>query len=337
MRECWTGFPAFLYRVPAWFAAAWRGGVDARTVQMVAILVATAEPWGTYHSRFVGPPLASLGVDVAHLVPTFAGVSPVPVPGVRVKEGLDAVASARLLVVGSLSPGSWPADAATVAVAAGVPVLFSHFAYLGSSFPPAVTIPMVGVTAASPSDAVDVAAHLGWSDVAGVRVVGTPALDAVQLYRPVARSLLVVSSVSRELGEPGRLPAAARIAADAGWDVSVSLHPREDPDVWSAFRIVTVSPVVAAASASVAFGYPGSVFPTVAATGVPLVALADPVIDVFVPDGIRRLASRCETPGGIVGALHVAEPASLGDVAWAAGPYPGATARLVDAWLAACS
>jgi len=302
----------------------------------VRILVATAEPWGAYHSRFTSPQLKSLGVDAFHLVPTLAGMPRVPVPGVRVTAGLEAVTSASLLVVGSLSPGSWPAQAAVVAVAAGVPVILSHLAYLGVSFPLAVSIPLAGATAASPSDAIDVATHLGWGDSRDVLVVGTPALDDVRLYRPVPRSLLIVTSVSRELGPSGGLPAAARNAAVAGWDVSVCLHPRENPDVWSAFRVETDSPVVAAACSSVAFGYPGSVFPTIAAAGVPLVALADPVIDVFVPEGIRRLASRCETPADVVGALLAAELADPGDVAWVAGPYPGATVRLVDAWLAAC-
>ncbi|MFD5315414.1 hypothetical protein [Streptomyces sp. NPDC127098] len=295
------------------------------------VLVATNEPWGTYHVKPLLAEAARRGWRLTQLVPDRTGITPGdPVP---VATPSDAPRADLLVVTGA---GDWPAECA--ARFRHLPLAASALAYQrpveaprARELRPRLRL----VTASSAAEGRAFASYLGTRRP--VRVVGSPQTDDLPARRPEAGLVLVLTSVTHPdaTGEaaPGTellLASAERLAA-AGRRILVGLHPREDRSLWERYEISSDPSVVASARAEAAIGIPGTVFPLVAAVGTPLVGCVDP--ELSVPDYLLSVcSSTVDTPDAApaaVASAHLPDPATLAD---AVGPVGGSTARLLSAW-----
>ncbi|AQZ64400.1 hypothetical protein BKM31_25675 [[Actinomadura] parvosata subsp. kistnae] len=309
------------------------GGTSARAMTRPAprVLIATNEPWGTYHAAPLLPEARRLGWDLAQLVPDRSGIKPGdPVPVVLPGE----VSEADLLVV--TGAGDWPADCA--ARLRRVPLVASSLAYqLPVEAPRAKEFRgrLRAVTASSPAEAAVFDDYLGTRRP--IEVVGTPQTDDLPRHAPEAGTVLVLTSVTRSSESGGSAPgtelllAAAERLAAAGRHILVGLHPREDRSLWERYEISTVPSVQASARAEVAIGIPGTVFPVVAAVGVPLVGCTDPALRI--PDYLLSVCSSTITSADdAVTAIGTARPVSRKVLYEAVGPVGGSARRLFKVW-----
>ncbi|GAA2209055.1 hypothetical protein GCM10009850_045130 [Nonomuraea monospora] len=295
------------------------------------VFIATNEPWGTYHAAPLLPEARRLGWELTQLVPDRTGVKPGdPVPVAL----LDEVTDADLLVV--TGAGDWPADCA--ARLRRVPLVASSLAYqLPVEAPRAKEFRgrLRAITASSPAEA------KVFDDYLGVRrpieVVGSPQTDDLPAYAPEAGTVLVLTSVTKSSQTGGSAPgtelllAAAERLAAAGRHILVGLHPREDRTLWEKYEISTVASVQASARAEAAIGIPGTVFPLVAAVGVPLVGCTDPALQI--PDYLLSVCSHTITSAdSAVTAVQTARPVSRKVLYEAAGPVGGSARRLFKVW-----
>lgn len=309
----------------------------AHAARPLRVLVATNEPWGTYHlTRLLAEAAAVRPQEVwqaALVVPDLSTIAPGdPVPVVELSKA-DAW-GADLLVVNGANP--WPTE--VVRTLPGLPVVASSLAYLtpveaagAASLRPR----LVALTAGSRPEADVFAAHFG-VDAARVQVVGNPALDVLPARRPVAGTALIATSVTRPSATGGAAPgaellldAAAALAAD-GWRIRVGLHPREDRSLWSAYETATEGTAAASATAQVTVGIPGSVFPTVAAIGCPLVGV---VADgLTVPDYILALCRQVRTVPAAVAAAWDGWRPDAATLEASLGPIGGSDNRVWRVW-----
>jgi hypothetical protein len=296
------------------------------------VLLATNEPWGTYHALPLLAEAARRGWELVQLVPDRSVI--LPTDPVKVAT-LDDVPPADLLVVNGA--GDWPADCAA-ALRRRMPLAASSLAYLQPKEAPRAhefRSRLELVTAASPAESEVFAAYLGWKR--RVRMLGSPQTDSLPRYQPQADRVLVLTSVTHPDPTGGAAPgtqllldAAAKLEA-AGKHIVVGLHPREDRKLWEQYEISPVPSVQASATAECAVGIPGTVFPIVAAVGVPLVGCVDPALQV--PDYILDVcSSTIDSPDQAIDAVDTAQPASHGDVFAAVGPIGGSARRLYSAW-----
>ncbi|ONK14393.1 hypothetical protein [Streptomyces sp. MP131-18] len=307
-------------------SAAW-----ARRPRPLRALIATNEPWGTYHVAPLLDEALRRRWDLTQLVPDYAGVD--PGDPVQVATPADAPEADLLVVTGA---GDWPADCA--ARFRRLPLNASALAYqLPVEAPRARELRrrVRLFTASSPAEGRAFADCFGTRRP--VRVVGSPQTDDLPQRRPERDLVLVLTSVTRPdlTGDaaPGTellLRSAERLAA-AGKRVLVGLHPREDRSLWERYEISTVPSVIASARAEAAIGIPGTVFPLVAAVGTPLVGCVDR--ELSVPDYLLSVCSAtitdpAEAPDA-VDAAELPDPATLSD---AVGPVDGSADRLLDAW-----
>ncbi|MEV0798139.1 hypothetical protein AB0I34_10650 [Kribbella sp. NPDC050281] len=296
------------------------------------VLLATNEPWGTYHAQPLLAEAARRGWELVQLVPDLSQITPTdPVPVAT----LDDIPRADLLVVNGAS--DWPADCA--AALKRMPLVASSLAYLNPVEAPRAKefrSRLELVTAASPAESEVFAAYLGWKRQR-VRMVGSPQTDDLPDYTPQADRVLVLTSVTHpdQTGNaaPGTqllLDSAAKLEA-AGKHIVVGLHPREDPTLWDQYEISPLGSIPASATAECAVGIPGTVFPIVAAVGVPLVGCVDPKLQV--PGYILDVcSSTIDRPEQAEDAVENARPASRGAVFAAVGPIGGSARRLYSAW-----
>jgi hypothetical protein len=295
------------------------------------ILVATNEPWGTYHVAPLLAEAARRGWRLTQLVPDYAGVAPDdPVP---VATPDDAPPADLLVVTGA---GDWPADCA--ARFRRLPLAASALAYQQPVEAPRARELRHRIrlfTASSPAEGRAFAHYFGTRRP--VRPVGSPQTDNLPPRQPEPGLVLVLTSVTHPdaTGEaaPGTellLSATERLAA-AGRRILVGLHPREDRGLWDRWQISDVPSVTASARAQAAIGIPGTVFPLVTAVGTPVVGCTDP--ELSVPDYLLAVcSSTIDDPAEAVAAVAEArlpDPATLAD---AVGPVGGSAARLLDAW-----
>jgi hypothetical protein len=307
--------------------AAERPGAGSR----VRVLIATNEPWGTYHVRPLLPEAKRLGWDIVQLVPDRSAITaddPVPVAT------LDEISEADLLVV--TGAGDWPADCA--ARLRDLPLIASSLAYqLPVEAPRAAEFRrrLKAITASSPAEAKVFEAYLGTHRP--ITVVGTPQTDDLPRHNPEPGTVLVLTSVTKSSQTGGSAPgtelllgAAERLAA-AGKHILVGLHPREDRSLWDRYEISSVPSVQASARAEVAIGIPGTVFPVVAAVGVPLVGCTDPRLQI--PDYLLTVCSHTITAAqDAVTAVAEATPVSRKVLYEAVGPVGGSARRLFGLW-----
>ncbi|GAA3588216.1 hypothetical protein GCM10022419_083140 [Nonomuraea rosea] len=295
------------------------------------VLIATNEPWGTYHAAPLLPEAARLGWEVVQLVPDRTGVKPDDPVQVAT---LDAVPDADLLVV--TGAGDWPADCAERL--RRLPLVAASLAYQQPVEAPRAAEfrgRLRAITASSPAEAQVFDDYLGTRR--DITVVGTPQTDNLPEHVPEPGTVLVLTSVTKPDATGGAAPgaelllAAAERLAAAGKHILVGLHPREDRTLWDRFEISSVPSVQAAARAEVAIGIPGTVFPVVAAVGVPLVGCTDPKLQI--PGYLLSVCSHTiASPDDAVAAVADAKPVSRKVLYEAAGPIGGSAKRLFKVW-----
>ncbi|MBB5782448.1 hypothetical protein [Nonomuraea jabiensis] len=295
------------------------------------VLIATNEPWGTYHVAPLLPEARRRGWEITQLVPDLTGIKPGdPVPVATPDRAPDA----DLLVV--TGAGDWPADCA--ARFRRLPLVASSLAYqLPVEAPRAKEFRdrLRAVTASSPAEAKVFDDYLGTRRP--ITVVGTPQTDDLPRQAPEPGTVLVLTSVTRSSSTGGSAPgtelllaAADRLAA-AGKHILVGLHPREDRSLWEKYEISSVPSVQASAQAEAAIGIPGTVFPVVAAVGIPLVGCTDPALNI--PGYLLSVCSHTITAADeAVPAVTRAEPVSREVLYEAVGPIGGSARRLLKAW-----
>lgn len=315
-------------------AAPASASVVAATSQRAAtrVLVATSEPWGTYHIENLLDEAEIAGREIALVVPDRSQIAPGdPVPTVTLDEA--AGWGADLLVVNSAN--DWPTRVA--ASLPDLPVAASSLAYLTPVEAPgaaALRPRLVAMTAGAGGEAEVFAAHFG-VPASRVKVVGNPALDGLPRHQPKPGSVLIATSVTKddETGDaaPGSalLLEVAHALADAGAHVRVGLHPREDPSIWSRFEAAPEGTIEASTRAEVCIGIPGSVFPSIAAIGCPLVGIVVPGLET--PPYILALCARAGSLRSAVTAAHAGWRPGATDMRRAIGPVGGSGERL---WLA---
>jgi hypothetical protein len=307
------------------------GPAAARPARRLRVLVATNEPWGTYHVRPLLAEAAGRGWEITQLVPDYAGIA--PGDPVQVATPADAPDADLLVVTGA---GDWPADCA--AHFRRLPVTASALAHHQPVEAPRAHELRRRVrlfTASSAAEGRAFAQYFGTRRP--VRVVGSPQTDGLPPRRPEAGLVLVLTSVTHPdaTGEaaPGTelLLASAEKLAAAGKRILVGLHPREDRSLWDRYEISDVPSVTASARAEAAIGIPGTVFPLVAAVGTPPVGCVDP--ELRVPDYLLAVcSSTLADPGAALAAIEGARLPDADILADAVGPVGGSTARLLDAW-----
>lgn len=300
------------------------------------VLVATNEPWGTYHSTALLPTANSGGDLLRHVVPDMSQIKPGdPVTSLTLAQA--KACGADVLVVNGAT--DWPAD--VVKSLPGLPVVASSLAYLRpieEKRAAEIRPRLVAMTAASQREAEVFAAHFG-VDPHRVRVVGNPQLDQLPPRQPVPGSVLILTSVTKSsatgASAPGTqllLQVAAALAAE-GKHIRVGLHPREDPALWAAYEIAPEGSIPASAKAEVALGIPGSVFPPIAAVGTPLVSIVDPALEV--PQYLLDIATEAATVSEALAAVEqkwVPDRRTLREVV---GPIGDAGRKLWQVWFAA--
>ncbi|MEV0616595.1 hypothetical protein AB0I81_24985 [Nonomuraea sp. NPDC050404] len=295
------------------------------------VLIATNEPWGTYHAAPLLPEARRQGWEVVQLVPDRSQIKPDDPVTVATP---DEIPRADLLVV--TGAGDWPADCA--ARLRRLPLVASSLAYqLPQEAPRAKEFRkrLRAITASSPAEAKVFDDYLGTRRA--ISVVGTPQTDDLPRHRPEADTVLVLTSVTKSDQTGGSAPgtellltAAERLAA-AGKHILVGLHPRENRALWEKYEISTVPSVQASARAEAAIGIPGTVFPVVAAVGVPLVGCTDPALQI--PGYLRDVcAHTITTADEAVNAVDTAEPVSRKVLYEAVGPVGGSARRLFKVW-----
>jgi hypothetical protein len=233
---------------------------------------------------------------------------------------------------------AWPTGVAEAL--ADIPMAASALAYMNPvpGVGTAVLAPrLLRVTASSEVEAEAFAVHMG-VPANKVRVVGNPQLDDMPDWTPVAGTVLVLTSVTYPDATGGAAPGtellldAAHALKDAGYHVRVGKHPREDPSLWAAFEIAEEGSLAASATAEVAVGIPGSIFPQIAAVGAPLVATVHP--DLNVPDYLLALATVATSVDEVLTAVDTAEPLSSTELRQYVGPLGRAGQTLAQTWFA---
>jgi hypothetical protein len=321
---------AVLGGVLAGAAAAVFGGGTAGAARGRRVLVATNEPWGTYHVKPLLAEAARRGWRLTQLVPDYSRITPDdPVP---VATPEDAPRADLLVVTGA---GDWPADC--VARFRRLPVAASSLAYQQPVEAPRARElrPLRLLTSSSPAEGRAFGAHLGTRR--RIRAVGSPQTDDLPRRVPEPGLVLVLTSVTHPDGTGGAAPgtelllAATEKLAAAGKRILVGLHPRENRELWDRYEISTVGSVAAAARAEAAIGIPGTVFPLVAAVGTPLVGCVDPALTV--PDYLLAVCSSTVLDAGravaAVDGARLPDAATLTD---AVGPVGGSARRLLTEW-----
>ncbi|ALG13125.1 hypothetical protein [Kibdelosporangium phytohabitans] len=303
----------------------------AKTTRHKRVLIATNEPWGTYHVKPLLTEAARLGVHITQLVPDYSQVKPGdPVP----VTALADAPRADLLVVNGAE--AWPADCARHF--RRLPVIASSLAYLQPVEAPRAKEfrhRLRLLTASSPAEARSFRKYFGTQR--NIRVVGSPQTDNLPTRAPEKDRVLVITSVTRPDGTGNSAPgtelllAAAGNLAAAGKRILVGLHPRENRELWERYEISDVPTLQASARAEAAIGIPGTVFPFVAAVGTPLVGCTDPKLTV--PGYLRAVCSSTIDDAALavsaVDHAHLPDEAVLED---SVGPIGGSARRLLRSW-----
>ncbi|WUH99690.1 hypothetical protein OHR68_40440 [Spirillospora sp. NBC_00431] len=295
------------------------------------VLIATNEPWGTYHVKPLLPEATRRGWRLTQLVPDHSQIKPGdPVPTATPDQAPDA----DLIVV--TGAGDWPLECANRFRA--LPLAASSLAYLGPDRAPGarrLRNRLRLITSQSPAEARSFGHYLGTNR--RIVVTGSPQADTLPTRAPEPGLVLVLTSVTRDDETGGAAPgtqllldAAANLQA-AGKRILVGIHPREDRTLWDQYEISDVPSLQASARAQAAIGIPGTVFPLIAAVGTPLVGCTDPALTV--PDYLLAVcSSTIDKATDAATAIQSAEPPRPDTLADAVGPIGGSTARLLHAW-----
>ena len=305
----------------------------ATTVENMHIVIATAEPRGAYHLAPLHRAFRASGHRFTHLVPY-----PEPVQGTAWEEtssdlGVLDLADRVVLTGGGYTP--WTELIAHRAHALGIPVIVSELAYGVSENLRDRPRPTL-LTAMSPAGALVLSSYHGVA-LDEVPVTGTPLLDTLPVWEPVASRALLLSSAQMQDRDPdGLLQAIAARLRELGYDVIVRCHPREDHSVWEGFTIdSSPTPAQAARTAGVVIGYPGSAHPIVAALGVPVVGVAptEALRNALPPEQSRIIPTWLYSLADLEPALGSAVPSDTALLEFVNGPLGGSAERLVEHWV----
>lgn len=186
------------------------------------VLVATNEPWGTYHVKPLLAEVARREWQLTQLVPDYTQIT--PGDPVRVATPADAPEADLLVVTGA---GDWPADCA--ARFRRLPLAASALAYQKPVEAPRARElrPRIRLlTSSSPAEGRAFAQYLGTRRP--VRAVGSPQTDGLPARRPEPDLVLVLTPASRT-----RTPRETRPRArNCCWPVRRS-SPRRASGSWS--------------------------------------------------------------------------------------------------------
>lgn len=297
----------------------------------VLVLIATAEPRGSYHLTPLGSACSNVDATFVHLLPYLEPVQGPPTVPVSADASLLEVCDRVVITGGTFS--AWTEIVYHRAASLQKPVCFSELAYVSAPSPLPHPRTLAKVTAASRDGAAALQRYLGPHDV---EVVGTPALDTIPSWNPTPRRVLLLSTSEMSVRDPNMtLRTVGHVLLNDGWDVRVRLHPREDRTPWEGFEVVTgESQATSAASAQVVIGYPGSAHALAAAVGAPVVSLA-PTTElrgVFTPLQHAAMAAHTTAVDDTLDVLSTVRPVPPDVVEPVVGPLGGAAARLINAW-----
>jgi len=295
------------------------------------VVLATNEPWGTYHAEPLVDAAAAAGIELTQWCPDRKHLP--SWPRVTVETDPAVLARADLVAVNGLLAEHTLA-AARAARTAGVPLGLVELAYLSMRPAPerfdfaqvlctsAATLPVAGV-------------HSGVAPGA-VEVVGWAGLDRLPARAAEPGLALVLSTVSAPTvtggnasSDSARLYDAAVELRAAGWQVIVRPHPREQLSRWDGFALDQgATPAVTLARAQIALGVVGTTAYYTAALGVPLLG----IVGTHCPDYLASLATALDDDV-VADQAERARPVSAEHAAWVVGPVGGAAQRVCARWL----
>lgn len=294
------------------------------------IVIATAEPRGSYHLVPLHQAMMLSSSRFSHLVPYPEALQGEPWSSVA--SDANILGSADLVVITGGGFSAWTELVARRAEELNLPWVISELSY--GSRPDGVTRPQpLALSAMSRAGAALFAEYHG-VEVGEVVVTGTPLLDNLPIWRPTHKRALLLSSVDAALRDPRNVlrEIASRLVKER-WDVVVRTHPREDRAYWDGFNLdYSPTPALAAQTASIVIGYPGSAHPICAAIGVPTVAVVTtpelfaalpPAHCAIIPTWIED-ADELDTSS-----LSASNEATI---EYICGPIGGSAQRLLDFW-----
>lgn len=298
------------------------------------ILLATNEPWGTYHATPLVAAARRRGIELVQWCPTIDDRVP-RATTVQVTGTPEAIALADLVIVNGLASSHTHAAVAG-AVQAGVPICLTELAYLFSN-PPASVPNWSRVLAASPASApvLGVCAGVRPGDVT---VCGHPLLDELPARAPETDRIVALTTVSESSETGGGAPDANALLFDSllelerlGLEITVRTHPREPEDRWAVHWPVNedASTAIAISRASCVVGVAGTAVLYTTALGVPFVA----VVPEWLPDYLRSAVVALDAPHSIGTPVDQASAISPSHRDWICGPIGGAVECVLDAWL----
>lgn len=295
------------------------------------IAIATDAPRGAYHLAPLADALGESSSRFVHIVP-FAE----PVQGtshIEVSACFTVIEKCDRAVITGGALSAWTEIVCRYAASLGKPVIFTELAFVHGAGPVTPRIPINLATALSVDGADSVSTYLRIPEVV---VTGTPALDGLPPWRPVAKRVLLLSTNDMTQEDPAlELLTAGTVLRQHGWDVQVRTHPREDRTPWNGFSVVEgETPAESAASAQVVVCYPGSTSVVSAAIGVPVIALSPNTrfASVFSK---RQAAAMSAHARSAVEVLDIINSVTGPDpllVAAVVGPIGGASRRIVNLW-----
>lgn len=301
------------------------------------VVVATNEPWGTYHCEPLVTPAAEADVELVQWVPDLDHL---PVNRqVEAAADIAIVVEADLVVVNGLF-SDHTRQAADFALEHGVPLCLSELAFLRAQRAlPKRTFALV--QANSPATALAVGIH---SDMApsAVEVVGWPALDTLPERVIGERQVVALTGVSKPTvtgghhqGDEHEMLFAALISLEAeGYEIAVRRHPRETDERWSRWQLrEDCTTAEALNDAALVVGLAGTPAFYTAAYQIPFLG----IVSAGLPDYLASAITPLERADDVVRLAQTAPSVSEAQREWICGPIGGAAERMISGWFVAAS
>jgi hypothetical protein len=299
---------------------------------MMKVVIATAEPRGSYHLAPLSRAVNESDAVFTHLVPY-----PEPTQGypyVQVSSDTSVLDDADRVVVTGGTLSAWTELVAREANSREIPVIYSELSWTTGKRHHSLPR-LSAVSALTPSGASSVANVLG-ADRESVFITGIPALDDAPPRSAEPGSVLVLSTIDAPSKDPAMvLRNAAALLRDSGVKVRVRCHPREDPALWAGFEIVAnETQVVSASRASVVIGYPGSAHVLAAAVGAPVVSVetSSYLAAVLSPEEKSLMSATVSSVDEVLEAVRNPVSPSPAAIESVVGPVGDASRSMVSFW-----
>jgi hypothetical protein len=261
------------------------------------IVVATQEPFAYQNfTPTLKHYLNQLG-QVEHLIPRLPqkeGQPPRKIPRppadhLKLTLDIGAIDQASIVVIVGGTLSYWTQAVGKRANKSGVPIIFLEAEYPAIN---GVSSTLGGVDIAhtvvsSPATSLIVNSYFELPETRS-NIVGLPLVDDLPPWTPTdsARRVLIATSVSAEMPDDGKaLIDVADSLVDDGWDIIVSLHPKEDKKLWSQYEISSKSPVFTAAESDVVVTYPSALL-------VPLHVMRIPTVTMLFDERFLRIVPK---------------------------------------------